>query len=409
MLSSRSSRTGVLVAAFTAGALALASCSSTASTSAGSSAPATASSSGSAVQARATPSGAAVASSSPAAGPLDSAANTSSPAAAAGSAAQSGPVVPLVVYSAQGYDSPVAKAFTAATGIPVKLVDDSTGPLLTKIAAEKSNPQWGLLWVDGDTAFAALDAQGQLLPYTPSAPLNAVGQALVPKNHSYVPVSTTVVPALIYNSARVTSVPATYEDLLGAAYRGKVGMNDPSQSGPTFPLIAGLMNQLGGKSAGVAVGESYLQKLKANGLHVSPTNGDTLHALETGVINYGLIQSSAAQGEVATAPRTAQFNAKVLYLPKSTVLPGVIGIDKAAPAAVQAEAKKFIEYVLSPAGQHVMQTGDPKGDSLFWPVVPGVTALPALPAFPSAYQTIDPYFWGPLEGQVNSFFDSTIK
>jgi len=409
MLSLRSSRTGVLVAAFTAGALALASCSSTASTSAGSSAPATASSSGSAAQARATPSGAAVASSSPAAGPLASAANTSSPAAAAGSAAQSGPVVPLVVYSAQGYDSPVAKAFTAATGIPVKLVDDSTGPLLTKIAAEKSNPQWGLLWVDGDTAFAALDAQGQLLPYTPSAPLDAVGQALVPKNHSYVPVSTTVVAALIYNSARTTSVPATYEDLLGAAYTGKVGMNDPSQSGPTFPLIAGLMNQLGGKSGGVAAGESYLQKLKANGLHVSPTNGDTLHALETGVINYGLIQSSAAQGEVATAPKTAQFNAKVLYLPKSTVLPGVIGIDKAAPAAVQAEAKKFIEYVLSPAGQHVMQTGDPKGDSLFWPVVPGVTALPALPAFPSAYQTIDPYFWGPLEGQVNSFFDSTIK
>ena len=331
------------------------------------------------------------------------------PASGTGSVAQSGPVVPLVVYSAQGYDSVVTKAFTAATGIPVKLVDDSTGPLLTKIAAEKSNPQWGLLWVDGDTAFAALDAQGQLLPYTPSAPLNAVGQALVPKNHSYVPVSTTVVAALIYNSARVTAVPTSYQDLLGSAYTGKVGMNDPSQSGPTFPLIAGLMNQLGGTSGGVAAGESYLQKLKANGLHVSPTNGDTLHALETGVINYGLIQSSAAQGEIATAPRTAQFNAKVVYLPKSTVLPGVIGIDKAAPSAVQAEAKKFIEYVLSPAGQHVMQTGDPKGDSLFWPVVPGVTALPALPAFPSTYQTLDPYFWGPLEGQVNSFFDSTIK
>ena len=404
----RTSRAVTLLAVVSAAVLALASCSSTASTA---SSPATTAAGGSSTSARASEAinaSAAGASSAPA-GPIASAANTSSPVAAAGSAAQSGPVVPLVVYSAQGYDSPVAKAFTAATGIPVKLVDDSTGPLLTKIAAEKSNPQWGLLWVDGDTAFAALDAQGQLLPYTPSAPLDAVGQALVPKNHSYVPVSTTVVAALIYNSARVTSVPATYEDLLGAAYTGKVGMNDPSQSGPTFPLIAGLMNQLGGKSAGVAAGENYLRKLKANGLHVYPTNGDTLHALETGVINYGLIQSSAAQGEVATAPRTAQFNAKVLYPPKSTILPGVIGIDKAAPAAVQAEAKKFIEYVLSPAGQHVMQTGDPKGDSLFWPVVPGVTALPALPAFPSTYQTIDPYFWGPLEGQVNAFFDSTIK
>lgn len=331
-----------------------------------------------------------------------------SASASSGSTA-GGAVVPLIIYSAQGYDTPVTKAFTAATGIPVKLVDDSTGPLLTKIAAEKNNPQWGLLWVDGDTAFASLDTQGQLLPYAPGASLNAVGQALVPKNHSYVPVSTTVVAALIYNSARATTVPATYDDLLQPAYKGKVGMNDPSQSGPTYPLIAGLMNQLGGTAGGVAAGEAYLTKLEANGLRVSPTNGDTLHALETGQIDYGLIQSSAAEGEVATAPKTAQFNAKVVYLPQSTVLPGVIGIDKAAPAAEQDEAKKFIDFVLSPAGQHVMQTGDPKGDSLFWPVVPGVAALPALPAFPTKYQTIDPYFWGPLEGQVNSFFDSTIK
>src|SRR5579862_7194085 len=72
-----------------------------------------------------------------------------------GASAQSGTgAVPLVVYSAQGYDSAVTKAFSAATGIPVSLDDDSTGPLLTKVAAERNNPKWGLLWVDGDTAFA---------------------------------------------------------------------------------------------------------------------------------------------------------------------------------------------------------------------------------------------------------------
>jgi len=81
----------------------------------------------------------------------------------------------------------------------------------------------------------------------------------------------------------------------------------------------------------------------------------------------------------------------------------------AAPSAVQGEAKKFVEFVLSPAGQQAMQEGDATGDSLFWPVVPGVKALPALPAFPANYQKIDPYFWGPLENQVNTFFDSTIK
>jgi len=330
------------------------------------------------------------------------------PTAAAAPATSAAARTPLVVYSAQGYDGPVTKAFSKATGIPVKLVDDSTGPLLTKVAAEKNNPQWGLLWVDGDTAFAALDKQGQLLPYTATTALNAAGQALVPADHSYVPVSTTVMAALIYNAAKAPGVPRSYQDLLDPKYHALVGMNDPSQSGPTFPFIAGLMNQFGGQSGGVAAGKAYLNKLKANGLHVFPTNGDTLHALETGQITYGLIQSSAATGEVVKVKKSAAFAPKVAYLPTTTLLPGVIGIDKAAPAAVQDEAKKFVQYVLSPAGQQVMLTGDASGDSLYWPVVDSVQANAALGTIP-AHQKINPYFWGPQEGDINTFFDRAIK
>jgi iron(III) transport system substrate-binding protein len=329
--------------------------------------------------------------------------------AAAGSSSAAAAPVPLVVYSAQGYDSVTTKAFTQATGIPVRLDDDSTGPLLAKVAAEANNPQWGLLWVDGDTAFASLDKQGQLLDYAPPITLTTVGQSLVPADHSYIPISTTVMAAVIYNAAKVSAVPASYMDLLQAVYKGKVGMNDPSQSGPTFPFIAGLMDQLGGQTNGVTAGENFLTQLKANGLHVYPTNGDTLHALETGAIDYGMIQSSAATGEVLKAPKSASFDPKVVYLPNSTLLPAVIGIDKHAPAIVQAEAKKFVQFVLSAQGQAVMQTGDPSGDSLYWPIVPGVNALAALPPFPAQYQKLDPYFWGPLEGQVNSWFDSNIK
>src|SRR6202161_1359730 len=41
--------------------------------------------------------------------------------------------VTLVVYSAQGYDQAMTTACHKATGIPVKLDDNSTGPLLTQI------------------------------------------------------------------------------------------------------------------------------------------------------------------------------------------------------------------------------------------------------------------------------------
>ena len=72
-------------------------------------------------------------------------------------------------------------AFTKATGIPVKLDDNSTGPLLTQIEASKNNPNWGLLWVDGATAFAGLDQQGLLLKgFEPSVTWNSLGHRVDP-------------------------------------------------------------------------------------------------------------------------------------------------------------------------------------------------------------------------------------
>src|ERR1700735_3461955 len=86
-----------------------------------------------------------------------------------------------------------------------------------------------------------------------------------------------------------------------------------------------------------------------------------------------------------------------------------LGIDARASPAEQAEAKQFIEYVLSPAGQKVMQSGDPTGDSLYYPVVSGVSPLPSLPSLASVKtQAINPYTWGPQEATINTWFDSNI-
>src|SRR3984885_11476305 len=176
-------------------------------------------------------------SSTPAAATSSSPAGSSSATASAAAASK----VTLVVYSAQGYDSAMTKAFTQATGIPVKLDDNSTGPLLTQIEASKNNPNWGLLWVDGATAFAGLDTQGLLLKgYEPSVTWNSLGTASVPADMSYVPTGVTLMGILAYNETKVPDPPTTWQALESSAWKGQVGMNDPSQSGPTFPLIAGV-------------------------------------------------------------------------------------------------------------------------------------------------------------------------
>jgi iron(III) transport system substrate-binding protein len=318
--------------------------------------------------------------------------------AAATSAAGSKPT--LLVYSAQGYSPNGVEAFSKETGIPAKLVEDSTGPLLARIQAEKANPQWGLLWVDGNEAFAELDNQGMLRKGLTVPALTPIGESLVPADHSFVPTGLTTACTMIYNSKAVSSPPTTWQQLLDSRWAGKIGMNNPAVSGPTFPCVAGLMNYLGG----VSEGEAFVKKLKSAGLHVSEANSNTLHLLETGQIDIGLIQSSAAIGAAAKVP-----GLKVAYLPKMTLLPSVIGVDSKTPPAVQQEAQQFVTWVLSPAGQHQMQIGDPHGDSLYWPVVPGLKPLPLLPELSTlSTQTIDPYTWGAREATINDWFNANI-
>src|SRR5580700_6505556 len=183
-------------------------------------------------------------------------------AAANGAPSSGSGKVTLVVYSAQGYDSAMVKAFHKATGIPVSLDDNSTGPLLTQIEASKNNPNWGLLWVDGATAFAGLDQQGLLQKgYEPKVSWNSLGTQSLPADKSYTPTGVTLVAAVVYNSAKVKTPPTSFAELTGPQWKNQVGMNDPSQSGPTYPFIAGMMNSMGGVSAG----EAYFSRLKANG------------------------------------------------------------------------------------------------------------------------------------------------
>ncbi|MGH9120396.1 MAG: ABC transporter substrate-binding protein [Acidimicrobiales bacterium] len=279
-----------------------------------------------------------------------------------GSSPNTSAKVPLVLYAAEGYDMAMGTAFQAATGIQVKVDDDSTGPLITKIEAEKNNPQWDLFWADGDQEFATFDTQNILLKnWEPTVSYNSLGTSLLPQDKSYVPTGVTMACALVYDTQTVSNPPTSWSALASSQYNGELGMNDPSVSGPTYPCVAGNMQRLGG----VSQGEAYYTQLKQNGLHVYQTNTNTLQALQTGQIKLATIQSSAGIG----AGLKTSAAIKVAYLNPETVLPSVIGIDAKASSKAISEAKQFIQYVLSTTGQQVMQTGDQYGDSLYWPLI----------------------------------------
>jgi iron(III) transport system substrate-binding protein len=236
--------------------------------------------------------------------------------------------------------------------------------------------------------------------WEPKVHWNSLGHRVLPKDKSYVPTHVTFMAALLYDPSKVSKPPTTWNQLLQSKWKGLVGTNDPSQSGPTYPFVAGIMQHLGG----IKKGESFFTKLKANGLVINPTNGPTIQALTSGQIDLALVQSSAAVGAKLDDPKL-----RVKYLSPQTLLPGAIGIDAKMSPAIQAEAKRFVRFVLSKHGQKVMQKGDPSGDSLYYPVVKGVKPLKALPSIGHVKsQKLNPYLWGPREPMINTWFDDHI-
>ena len=309
----------------------------------------------------------------------------------------------LTVYSAQGYDSDATKAFQKQTGITTKLVDDSTGNLLAKISAEGSNPQWDVTWFDGNVTMQTLADQNMLLKWQSPNAANLTDQAkkLVASDNTYYPTGITTVGAIAYNTKHVPAagLPADWNDLLKPAYKNLVAMNDPAYSGPTYPLVAGVSQIMGGEDQG----KQYFTQLKANGLKIFQTNDPTLNSVETGAREFGIVQDSAIYGAIKAGQPLG-----IIYPTSGAIaLPSVIGI--AANGKHQACAQQFVNWVLSSAGQSIMTHHDPTdGDTYFIPVVQGVTPVVTRKDSGFTLVALDVPKWAGVEAELKQWFHSNV-
>lgn len=277
----------------------------------------------------------------------------------------------LVLYQASGYAQAVANAFQKKTGITVDVVHLATGPLAAKIEAEGKYPQWDVAWFDDNTTMEALGNLGLLNTKWKPNDLNnytKAGRKVVPANYEYFPMGYTAAAAMAYNTQSVpaSQAPKTWQDLLNPAFKGAVAMNNPAISGPTYPFVAGILQQQGLKA-----GEHFFQELKNSGLQVYAKNGPTIQALVTGQAKVALAQDAALIGEkLQGAP------IKIVY-PKSGVyqLENVMGIAKNAPDKKAAE--EFVQFCLTRQAQNIMSNPKNGGtDSYRTSYIKGVMTPP---------------------------------
>ncbi len=303
----------------------------------------------------------------------------------------------LVLYAGLDYAPAVASAFTKETGIKVRVIRLSTGSLLARMVAQGHHPDWDIGWFDGSTAAASLDAD-HLLAHNLPAPQNLtpVGQSLLSADGAFIPTGFTLAGVFIYNPTRLQSPPTGWSDLTNPAYQGITGMNDPSISGPTYPMLAGMLDNAGGWPQG----QGFVQALKANGLHMYDKNDATLSALQAQEIKLAIVQSSAAVFFAAHHP-----GLKIAIPDPAYTLPNVMVEAAGLSARKRAEAARFMAFVMRPNIQKLRQAkGEADGD--YWPVTTNAPApLPGLPDLSQVKTvTLNPAVWGQREDEINAWF-----
>ena len=273
---------------------------------------------------------------------------------------------PLLVYL-NDFDDVIVDMFKEATGYDVEVVSGNGAETMSRIAAEKSNPQWDVVWIDSMYDIYSLSTDGQLLvDWEPenAANLTDFAKELVPDNKCMYPTGAHAAGLIVYRTDVYTeeTAPKTFAELTDAKYAGQVGMADPGVAAPAYPLAAFFMDSLG-----MDGGKEFFNTLFKQQLKVYPKNPQVVNALASGEISVAILQESNAYDMVASGEPIA------IVWPEDTGAPASTRVAAISAGSDQIEiAKIFVNFLLeAETQQKLVNTGD---EGFFEPSVQGVTA-----------------------------------
>lgn len=271
---------------------------------------------------------------------------------------------PLVVYL-NDFDGVIVDMFKEATGYDVEVVVGNGAETMSRIAAEKGNPQWDVVWIDSMYDVYNLSLDGELLTdWEPenAANLTEFSASLVPENKCMYPTDIHAAGILVYRNDAWSEedAPKSFDDLTDVKYANAVGMADPSVAAPAYPLAAYFMDE-----KGLDGGKEYFTSLFDNGLKVFPKNPQVVQALAGGDISIAMLQETNAYDMLASGEPVT------LIWPEDGA-PGSTRVAAISASTDQEEiAKIFVNFLLEASTQQqLVDTGD---EGYFEPSVEGVT------------------------------------
>jgi iron(III) transport system substrate-binding protein len=272
----------------------------------------------------------------------------------------------LTMYVAYGGPEIIAQQFEAATGIKVEYLTMSSGEVLTRLRAEKANPGADVWFGGGSDAFIQAKKEGLTAPFkAPNA--SRVSKAFKDPDGYWTGVSLVVV-GFLANTDRLTgkglALPMTWEALASPDYRDEVSASNLNTSGTAYTTVSGVLQMKGEKA-----GWPFLEKLYANIPFLTKSGSAPGKMALSGEFSVGI-----APDPHILANKNPDAPLAVVY-PSDGVLAWPSPVSIIANAKHPENAKKFVDWCLSPEGQKVLMQASPRVPTTDVEPLPGVPKL----------------------------------
>ncbi|QIT54655.1 extracellular solute-binding protein [Aquisalimonas sp. 2447] len=313
----------------------------------------------------------------------------------------------LTVYLHDHGDA-IAERFTEDTGIEAQIVDMSGGEILARIEAERANPQWDVVYVQGHGSVHRLYETGQLLDdgWQPDAAENytEMGREIYEQDPetAWWPVTVNAPALLVYNPDYVDAEDVTSWDALhDPQFEGRVGMPDPAISGPAYPYVSWFFED------DMDAGYEFWEQVFDKGVRMYRSNSPVAEALAAGDIWVAGLEEPNTYGEVEK-----EESIEVVYPDEGT--PGAaraVGIS--ADTEVSDDAKAFIEWMLSAETQQYLTEIEHR-NKYFVPLIEGAEPNDLLPPNQfldqvTPYEFTDYEWAGEVEEEIKRWFSDMAQ
>ena len=282
------------------------------------------------------------------------------------------------------------KAFEAKIpGIKVEILNKPTPAGVAYVREAPANNKPDVFWVSAPDAFQVLSAEKLLARIeTPAKEVpNKIGNYPINDPQGYYLGQALAGYGIMWNTrylrANKLPQPKEWADLAKPVYFGHVAMSSPSRSGTTHLTVETIL-----QGEGWEKGWRQMLMISGNCAAITARSFGVPDGVNSGQYGIGLVIDF-----FGLAAKASGFPAEFVYPSVTAIVPANIGI--VAGAKNPQNAKKFIDYTLSPEGQQLLF--DPKISRL--PVLPSVYAK-APAGFPNP-------FTGKIKPKVN--FDSDLS